>query len=227
MRKDKWFFESKYIIFYFTSCFDVSFELCGYFDNRPRINLALFVFNLTIILPFRNKWTDECVPPKWGVSWNVDTLFIYKGGKGNLDGGNKWWTFQMPWSWDCVRTSALRKDGTWENEYKLGKKKFWKDSWNEILWSETFPYAYTLRNGEIQERLATVKVEEREWRWRGLKWLSFPKKLRKTISVEFNEEVGERTGSWKGGVTGCGYDLKKDETPLECLRRMEKERKFN
>jgi hypothetical protein len=44
--------------------------------------------------------------------------------------------------------------------------------------------------------------------------------------IEFNDEVGERTGSWKGGTLGCGYNLLPNETPLECLRRMEKERKF-
>jgi len=49
---------------------------------------------------------------------------------------------------------------------------------------------------------------------------------RRTIAVEFNEEVGERTGSWKGGVLGCGYDMKPGETRLECLRRMERERRF-
>lgn len=30
----------------------------------------------------------------------------------------------------------------------------------------------------------------------------------------------------KGGCTGCGYDIKPGETPLECLQRMERERKF-
>jgi hypothetical protein len=40
------------------------------------------------------------------------------------------------------------------------------------------------------------------------------------------KEAGKRKGSWKGGTLGCGYELKKNETPLECLRRMESEREF-
>ncbi len=60
MKKQKWCFESKYLVFYFTWNFEISFAICGYFDNRPRINLGLIFFRLTLILPFTNKWTDEC-----------------------------------------------------------------------------------------------------------------------------------------------------------------------
>ena len=133
----------------------------------------------------------------------------------------------MPWSLDWVRTSALKKDGTWEHELKgKERKNFYEDKWNDILWSETYPYKYTLKSGEVQKRKATVKVDEREWRRRAFKWLTFFNKISRTIDVRFSDEVGERTGSWKGGTIGCGYDLLPNETPLECLRRMEKERKF-
>ena len=40
------------------------------------------------------------------------------------------------------------------------------------------------------------------------------------------KEVGKKKGSWKGGCIGCSYDSKPGETPEECLKRMEKERKF-
>lgn len=198
--------------------FDLSFETCGYFDNRPRINIDILFFNLAIILPIRNKWTDECVPPKWGIAFHNATFWIYRG--------NKWWTFNAPWQWQWVRTSVLRRDGNWEHERKGDRKEFYKDHWKEILWFETYPYTYTLKNGEVQERTATVGVEEREWRMNWFKWLKLGAKIQRTISVEFNDEVGERTGSWKGGTTGCGYELLKNETPLESLRRMERNRKF-
>jgi hypothetical protein len=79
----------------------------------------------------------------------------------------------------------------------------------------------------VQKREATIKVEEREWRWHWFKWLPLTKKVRRTIAIDFNGEVGEGTGSWKGGTMGCGYELLPNETPLQCLRRMERERKFN
>jgi hypothetical protein len=50
--------------------------------------------------------------------------------------------------------------------------------------------------------------------------------VRTSIEVGFDDEVGERTGSWKGGTIGCGYDMLPDESAVQCLRRMERERKF-
>jgi hypothetical protein len=94
-------------------------------------------------------------------------------------------------------------------------------------WQETYPYHYCLSNWTVQERTATICVEEREWRWRIFKYvLPWPRKVHRYIEIEFNEEVGDRTGSWKGGTVGCSYSLRPDETPLECLRRMERERRF-
>jgi len=212
-------------IFYFTKSFDISFELCGYFDNRPRINLDLFFFSLTIILPFRNSWTDECDPPKWGISYHNQTFWIYRGGKGNWNGGNKWWTIYSPFQLQWVRTSKLKKDGTWEHEVKGNRKDFHDKKWDGIIWKETYPYKYLLKSGTFQDRLATIQVDEREWRYHWFKWLPI-KKVSRSIDVEFSDEVGERSGTWKGGTIGCSYEIKGNETPLQCLRRMEIERKF-
>lgn len=221
--------------FYFGYVFDISYEICGYFDNRPRINIALGFFKLAMIFPFRNSWTDECDPPKWGIGYHDQTFWIYRGGKGNMKGGGKWWTVNMPWQYDWVRTSVLKKDGTWEHDSILPRlsnirrtKNFWdRERWKDIFKYETYPYTYTLKDGTVQNRMATIKTEEREWRMIWLKWLPWFAKISRTIAVEFDGEVGERTGSWKGGTIGCGYDLLPNETPLECLRRMEKERVFN
>lgn len=227
MRKEKWCFDSKYLSFWFGPNWALTYSICGYFDNRPQIHIALFHCHLVLKLPFRNSWTSECDPPEWGLAYHGSTFWIYRGGKGNMNGGNKWWTMYAPWSWQWVRTSYLRKDGSWEHEFKGDKRMLHRDQWKDLWWTETYPYTYVLKSGEVQHRTATVKVEEREWRWHWLKWLGFPKRISTTIGVEFNDEVGERTGSWKGGTLGCGYELLKGESPLNCLRRMERDRKFN
>ena len=239
MKKEKWIFDSKYLVFYWGWRFDISYEICGYFDNRPRINLDLIFFTLTLIFPFRNKWTDECDAPKWGIAYHNQTFWIYRGGKGNENGGNKWWTVRVPWSLEWYRTSALKKDGTWEHELyndcipnpkqpntlMRNSKNFYEDKWKGILWSESYPYTYRLQKGEIQNRIATVTVQEMEWRLLGFMWIPFGK-IRKSIYINFNDEVGERSGSWKGGCTGGSYEMKHGELPEQTLRRMEKERKF-
>ncbi len=222
MKTEKKIFKSNWIIFYWGWNFDISYSTCGYFDPRHRINLDLIFFSLTLILPFRSRHTDECDPPKWGIEYHHQTIWIEMGGQGN--GTNKHYTIYMPWQWSWVRTSKLRKDGEWEHEGRTRGKDFWKkDEWAPILWSESHPYTYTLPKGGIQERVATIMVGEMEWRLYWFKWLPCPRKVVRTIDVSFSDEVGPRTGSWKGGVVGCSYELLPNESPLTCLRRMEKE----
>lgn len=211
-----------WIVFYWAWTFDIGYEVCGYFDNRPRINLDLIFFSLTIILPFRNEWTDECDPPKWGIAIHHSTLWIYKGGKGNMNGGGKWWTWDIPFlTKDWVRTSILLNDDTWEHELKGDKKNFYEDHWKQKQKSWTYDYKDSYDGEVIPTR---IYVEEREWRPKWLKWTSLFAKSRRTIDVHFSKEVGKRKGSWKGGTTGCGYELLPNENPLDCLKRMEKER---
>lgn len=141
---------------------------------------------------------------------------------------NQMHVFHLPWDYDWVRTSRLLKNQMWLHE-KKGSREDWKfhRETKEILWKESHPYQYTLKSGEVQNITATIGVSEREWNWRWFKWLGFPRKISRTIDVEFSDEVGEGRGSWKGGTIGCSYGMLKDEAPVETLRRMEKERKFD
>lgn len=226
MKKDKWEYSNNWISFYFAWTFDISYQTCGYFDPRHQLILGLIFFRFRLALPWKSKHTDECDPPKLGIGYHNQIFWIYRGGKGNMNGGNKWWTFHVPWEYDWVRTSNLRKDGTWEHQTKGSREGFYQDKWKDILWMETYPYTYVLKSGKVQDRLATIKVCEMEHRQRWLKWTALGNKIRKSIDIDFNDEVGERTGSWKGGTTGCSYSMLHGELPEQALRRMEKERKF-
>lgn len=91
---------------------------------------------------------------------------------------------------------------------------------------EKHPYVYVLRSGEIQHRTATIYGDEMEWRLRYFPWLPWPRKIRRSISIDFDAEVGERTGSRKGGVTGCSFEWRDGESMKSCLQRMQHEREF-
>lgn len=127
-----------------------------------------------------------------------------------------------------------RADGslTPPRPYVKGRVRDWCDDHTPTTgaprYTGEFPYTYVLRSGEVQHRTATVTVERMTWCWR-LFWrlgVWFPKRVRTSIWVKFSDEVGERTGSWKGGTVGCGYDIRPGETPEQALRRMEADRKF-
>ena len=59
-----------------------------------------------------------------------------------------------------------------------------------------------------------------------MKWTKLGRIVNRYIEIEFDGEVGKEKGSWKGGCIGCSYILKSNETPEECIKRMEKKRKF-
>jgi len=151
-----------------------------------------------------------------------------------------WWkktySWSFPWTLDWWKTEMLSldmKEVLWSEQKGDRKKGSRADPFvgmkardeAKLRSSESHPYVYRLQSGEEQCVTATIGVDRMEWRarWWPLIWR---KRVVTSIWVEFSSEVGEGSGSWKGGCTGCGYELKPGETALECLRRMERERKF-
>jgi hypothetical protein len=198
-----------------------------YFDQRYAINLALGWGKFMVYLPFKTKLEEGCDMPRYGFAIHNDTFWIYKGG--DYEDGqcqNQWISWYLPFfsytfdgHWvqnknrEWVQMSRSRKDGLPEGY------EFRKDG----AYVETHPYTYTLKSGKVQNRTATCTIEKRKWH---RKWFPFLTMERQVIDIEFSDEVGERSGSWKGGTVGCSYELKPDETVYECLKRMESERNF-
>jgi hypothetical protein len=155
-----------------------------------------------------------------------------------------WWrkaqSWAFPWSYDWYSTEILEHKANlpalasrvWM-ERGYGKNKV-VEKWvtdgtregAEKFVSETYNYHYRTKDGKHQNVKATVHVNRMTWRMRWWPLLPF-KKVSTSISVNFDQEVGEGRGSWKGGCVGCGYEMKFGETPLETLRRMENERRFD
>ena len=166
--------------------------------RRAWVSLGLGFGAVCFSFPWSKVVPDEhqCSGPTYGFTFYEDMLFINYG-KGTGRQGDPSIAINMPWAWK-------------HREHKV------------LSEPETHPYTYTLRSGEVQQRQATIKAEQRTWtRW----WLPF-KRVSRYIDIDFNGEVGERSGSWKGGVLGCGYEMNPGETPLQTLRRMEVDRQF-
>ena len=182
--------------------FNVEFPSGWHEEPKGWVHVGFGLGALHIAVPWSKLAPDEgqCSGPRYGFQFFEDILWLYYGqdtGK-SVDRGRFGKTFYMPWAWRHLKTEVLS-----------GK--------------ETYPYRYILRNGEMQERTATINAVCMTW-WRP--WLPFFRS-RSYIHVEFNEEVGEGINSWKGGTIGCGYDMKRGETARQALCRMERERKFN
>lgn len=201
----------------------------NHFDDHASLHIMPVFGSIFVRLP-KQFWRPTPIGEfmaSWGFSWRWGKHDL--GRALHLNWGNRCKIIHMPWDYTFIRHDVLMADGSWK---RVARGRFdevgdegcpW--NWTDKL-QETHDYIYTLRSGTVQHRKATIGVEEREWRQKWLRWCPWFAKVRRTIDVSFSDEVGERTGSWKGGCLGCGYDLLPGETPLECLRRMERERKF-
>lgn len=177
---------------------EIEFPSDWHEEARTWVRLGFGLIKVCFSFPWKWVVPDDyqCSGPTYGFHFFEDLLFI-KWGKshGRKDDPSK--AFYMPWAWR-------------HKEHKI------------LSEPETHSYIYVLKNGKIQNRMATIKREYRRWK---RYWL--PYRLEKhTIDVTFDKEVGERSGSWKGGCIGCGYDMKEGESALDTLRRMEREREF-
>jgi len=173
--------------------------------------LFLKLWRLTIVLPL--GITEHPWPSMDGPQWSA-----YASSEFGLTfhWGLRRKSFDWPW---CLHTLAYEHqlaDGSWRDVFDHSTKPY----------SEVYSYTYTLRNGTVQNRTATVSKRRHILCRRAFKMIGWPKWTKESIDVRFNDEVGERSGSWKGGTIGCGYDLHHGETMVECLRRMERERDF-
>lgn len=228
-------------------------EKAGYFDERPCINTSITQLIVLTLLPFLifksfyfiillpcilfgwgrlyinlpiKTGIQDCDSAAWGINYHDDKLWIYIGGAGNFEGGRKWKTITMPWDYKWYRTSLLLKDQkSWVTETKNNALDFYKDQWNnpDVVFIETYPYIDSYDGTEVE---ATIRVREMEWRQRWLYWTSLANKVKKQIDITFNKEVGKNKGSWKGGVIGCSFTIEENETPEQCLKRMEQTREF-
>ena len=135
--------------------------------------------------------------------------------------------FWYPWSWDHYKHWEVVAGGSYASGELFFIELPRRMNHGELATKNSVPYTYARKNGDIQKVTATYYVSRQEWRWYWFGWLSWPRKVSTSIVVEFSAEIGEGIDTWKGGTLGCGYELLPDETPLECLRRMERERKFS
>ena len=243
----KWF----YLSISSWKTFSLSWKEADYDESKPRINISLLWFHLYIYtsqkcaIYDKEKYDYHQGEREYGIMIHNNSFWIYNGLKHKA--------FEFPYTYRFIRHSVLRKNNNWEHDYsKLGRKvnrikdsyyenitmkdgsikknynkDFFDKKWDNIIFKVVFDYTYVLESGKIQKRKATVKVEEREWRRGFLTWFKWKAKINKYIEIEFDKEVGERAGSWKGGVVGTSYPFLNDtETVIECFRRFEKNKKM-
>lgn len=147
-------------------------------------------------------------------------------------------SWQLPWSWQITRVDLLKPDGsvlihndrkTVQRPHRVPgvKTVYWNDVFNLESFNppklgmstadtdspigEVYPFKWVLKDGTIQETKVMLLGIEREWRWKWFQRLPFPRLINRSVEINFQHEVGEKAGSWKGGLMGTSCPLQKGE----------------
>lgn len=203
----------------------IALEYCpaGMFERNTLI-LGLIFFTVYLKLPTQGGRGDGCLrgnEPCYGF-YTIDNAIVWRWGQ--IYKSFNWPFFS--YNHESTEVLTLDRQPVWieragdRSDFRV---RFAEEKKAKAANQVTVPYRYTLKSGKVQDRTATVSIERRTW---GRKWFPALKLIKTTIDVKFSDEVGERTGSWKGGCIGCGYDMLPGESAIECLRRMERDRKF-
>lgn len=214
-------------------------------DERGIMFHVSVPFLFSIFLTIEIGWI-KAIDRRLGFACHNDAFWLYVFdpcmGSISRPDTRKWYQryyhWNFPWQYDWYSTEVLT-----QHTRELAKSVYMEksgdrkglgiDSFEQFhlkqkvqkTVEETHDYRYVLKNGTTQNRRATISVGRMTWRMRWYPLLPFSK-VSTSIDVSFDSEIGEGCGSYKGGTVGCGYEMKPFETPLECLRRMESERKF-
>ena len=218
--------------------FEITYQECGYESPYGELHISLFGWYSIFKMPWKSRrFPDgDCDAPRWGVAIHSDTFWVYKGGDGNMGGGSRWWTWDLPWfTWEHVRHDVQCNLGDedapdirlvpYDHLQRLNDGKYIPLEENELVYKYHYDYTDS-HDGTVVP--CTFWVEEREWRRKWFKTFGWDatRRVSKYIEISFKDEVGPKKGSWKGGVMGCSYDLLPSEDPMDCIKRMEKERRF-
>lgn len=221
------------------------YDTVEYEDNRHNMRISIGWGILYIYFPWRNKKVNEedvnNPEPKYGFYFYgegkiPDTLVYYR----NKNGHNESHSIELPWSYKFYRHSIYLDDGSWwtmldkermkarkKEKIKFTDPRFYLPEDSELIYKEKHPFTYVTKSGEVQKTTATCFIEEREWRRKWLKWTKLYNLVRTTVSISFDDEMGNERGSWKGGVLGVSAPMTKEEKEnkdiVGALRRYEAE----
>lgn len=181
-------------------------------EGNRMLFLKLWRWTAIIPLGIIHRPHDIETEPQWSVYASKEFGFT-------IHWNRRRYQWDWPWNWHTL---------AYEKQLIKGDDGSWVDvmDYDATPYTEGHPYTYTLNSGEVQHRVANVSRRRHIITWRAFKWSGWPRWVKDSINIEFSDEVGERSGSWKGGCIGCSYDIRPGETMEQALRRMEAERKF-
>lgn len=179
------------------------------YKNRSVFCLCIGIYKLFISIPlysYKSKEYENPMDyPRLGFVYSGMLLVYYwKDYKG----------FFMPWEYELVKHDILYPGGEVymsSDCTKNSKRTSWYELEHKDHLVKTINLEHKLKDGTLQNVKVKLRGEEMFFKMRMLKWLPFHRSSR-YVDFEFSEEVGEGTGSYKGGLLQTSAELKLGES---------------
>lgn len=183
-----------------------------------RIFMQLYLWR---VKPFKGSY-DSDSSKRYGITYFERSMHVHWG---------ETKVYWMPWDWTIVRWDLLFPNGDvyYRNRYPgttlASKRRTF--SWYNVLDMNESPYPASPVEAQVakyidlehhtkdgRKQVAKIRLagEVREWRWRWLKWLPWPRQVSRTIDCMSDVELGSKAGSWKGGMLGWSVPWPEDES---------------
>ena len=78
--------------------FEILYSVCGYEEPNGELHISILGWHSVFKFPWKSRRFPygDCDAPEYGIAIHNNTFWVYLGGDGNMDGGTKWWTYDLP-----------------------------------------------------------------------------------------------------------------------------------
>jgi hypothetical protein len=172
------------------------------------------------VLRMGRDWYFETFPREYGFCLHEGFLQVFLGAQTHDSVTTQSWCTHLPWTqWRFVRKSY----------YDIEGNHFWTEpsssNWEERekILDDVSKAVFEIDDYDGKRIKAATHIQEMEWHFGEgcFKWLSLFRKpmIRRSLDINFSEEVGPEKGSWKGGLVGTGIDMLPGELHESAFRR--------
>lgn len=173
------------------------------------------------------NWYDEVFPREFGAYAADDAVHVHFGPQTHDSTTTRSKVVWIPWKqWRHIRQSWYGPTGQHIETLRDTKDRKVCDAqweWRREFEASLAKTRFLIEDYDGKQITASTHIEEREWR-RGeglFAWLSLFCKpmVRRSLSIEFSDEVGTEKGSWKGGLIGTSIAMLPGELHEAAMRR--------